>query len=296
MKITKKLLLVDADGLVYHSSRETLEESIQVINDKIQNMYDKTEATHSAFFISQGRYFRHGISADYKQSRGKYQTQLKWLKTLKSYLIEQYNAQSMQNVEADDLVAYWYYKKLYWAKFTNPHSNSIWMLSDKKEDADEVEDVSVILSSPDKDLLQSIEGNHFNYSYKLVDKDNPESVEKGWWVDTSKDKAEQFRWIQMLMGDNTDGIRGVPGTGIKGAEKIIEAIYSSNTPQYYPEEILSRYISHYHSVSKGIYEFQKNYRLLHLLNTDEDYLQEVGELPKLLIANTIKKPEILEYT
>lgn len=93
--------------------------------------------------------------------------------------------------------------------------------------------------------------------------------------------------------DNTDGVQGVPGIGVKGAEKILFELGLSSAPPHLPEHVLSRYISHYRSVSKGIYEFQKNYRLLHLLNTDEDYLREVGELPPFPIINEIKPKEII---
>ena len=262
-----KLLLIDADGLVYHSSRETLEESIQVLNDKIQNMYDETGATHANFFISQGKYFRHSIFPDYKKSRGNTRSELKWIRTLKNYLIEGYNALSMNMVEADDLVAYW--NKNY------------------------SKDVKTIICSPDKDLLHSIEGTHFNYSYKLMDKENPESVIKGWWVTTTEEEANTFKNIQLLMGDSTDGITGIPGVGIKGAEKFIQE--TSVNSEFLPERILSKYISYYHSVSQGIYEFQKNYRLLHLLTTNEDFMQEIGELPLELVANIIKKEETEYY-
>ena len=290
--IKQKLVIIDADGLVYHSSKETLEESIQVLNEKIQNIYDKTEATYSIFLISKGKYFRHAISNNsYKASRGKYTSSLKYLKSLKAYLEEEYNAQYMIGVEADDLCALYMARKWYYAKFTNPHSDSHWMLTDNIEGCNESLEIDVVLAAVDKDLLKSIVGTHFNYSYRLEDKTKPESVEKGWWVTTGKRDAEIFQWTQMLMGDATDGITGIPGIGIKGAEKII--LECELAGKYLPEYILSRYVSHYHSVSKGVYEFQKNYRLLHLLNTDADFIQETGELPKFPIINKIKPIEII---
>lgn len=280
----QKLVIVDADGLVYHSSRETLEESIQILNDKIQNIYDKTEATHSIFFISQGRYFRHGISPDYKKSRGNTKSPLKWLQTLKMYLKEAYNANSMNLVEADDLVAYWSQRDFLLVG-NIPCSMPI-------EDFDEgtkIEPLDTLMCSPDKDLLQSIEGVHFNYSYKLVDKTKPESVEKGWWVTTNKEEAEKFQWIQMLMGDATDGITGIPGVGIVGATKIL------TNYDAYDTSVFDKYLDYY-GTSQGIYEFQKNYRLLHLLSTDADFIQEIGELPVFPIINEIKPKEIIvEY-
>ena len=97
----------------------------------------------------------------------------------------------------------------------------------------------------------------------------------------------------MLMGDATDGITGIPGIGVKGAEKILFELGLSSAPPHLSEHVLSRYISYYHSVSQGIYEFQKNYRLLHLLSTEEDYLREIGELPTFPIVNEIKPKEII---
>ena len=71
--MVKILSLIDSDGLIYHSSRNTLEESILTLNEKIQNIYEKTQCTHAAFFISKGKYFRHEISnGTYKSNRNKY--------------------------------------------------------------------------------------------------------------------------------------------------------------------------------------------------------------------------------
>lgn len=271
----KVLVLIDADGLTYASSKNTLEESIQVLNDKIQNIYEKTGATHAAFFISKGKYFRHNVSSDYKLSRGKYPTKLLWLKTLKAYLEENYQANSMHLVESDDLCNFWFNNSI----FTDTGVFSSQYVSDKSEEI-----MNKILVSPDKDLLNSIpimfnSKGHFNYTYKLEEKNNPESVIKGWWIKTSEYDAEYFRWLQLLMGDATDGISGLSGIGIKRAEEMLNWAVDNNRD--FPEYVLTRYISHYPSVSKGIYEFQKNYRLLHLLENNSDFMQEIGELPQL---------------
>ena len=273
----KVLALIDADGIAYHSSKETLEESIQVLNDKIQNIYEKTGATHAAFFISKGRYFRHNISQEYKLSRGKYPTKLLWLKTLKAYLEENYQANSMHLVESDDLCAYYMNKKNCLVDISTCETPEDMPYALIYNNAEYFK--NIILASPDKDLLQSIEGKHFNYTYKLEEKNNPESVIKGWWVETSEKEAEYFRWLQLLMGDATDGISGLSGIGIKRAEEMLNWAVDNNRD--FPEYVLTRYISHHHSVSQGIYEFQKNYRLLHLLENNSDFMQEIGELPQL---------------
>lgn len=295
----EKLVIIDADSLCYTSSRDTLEESIVVLNEKIQNIYDKTEATHSIFLISKGRYFRHDVFPAYKQNRGKYTSTLRFIKTLKSYLEENYNAYWMKGAEADDIAA-WLMNQLICSdtirietKGTFESINCI--LQEKGNSPIEFSQIDCVLAAVDKDLLKSIVGTHFNYSYALEDKTNPESVIKGWWVTTSNTDVETFTWTQMLMGDATDGITGIPGIGVKGAEKILFELGLSSAPPQLPEYILSRYISHYRSVSQGIYEFQKNYRLLHLLNSDQDFIQEIGELPTFPIVNSVTKEIKTDY-
>ena len=101
------LVLIDADGLIYHSSKDLLQQSIEILDEKINNILLQTQANEYILFISEGRYFRSDISEDYKSNRKKHPSQLKWLKTLKNYLKEQWGAFSMQSVESDDLCAYY---------------------------------------------------------------------------------------------------------------------------------------------------------------------------------------------
>ena len=139
--------------------------------------------------------------------------------------------------------------------------------------------VDTILVSPDKDLLESIGGSHFNYSYKLLDKTNPDSLIKGWWVVTSKEEAELFKLYQLIAGDTSDGVKGIEGKGKKFFEKLEEKSI---------QNVLVQYIKQY-GEAKGIYEFQKNYRLLYLLSTNEDFFREVGYIPENLIVDKIVK-------
>ena len=138
----------------------------------------------------------------------------------------------------------------------------------------EFESMEKVLCAVDKDLLQSIPGKHFNYTYKLGGKYNPNSVIKGWWVETSEAESDDFKRMQVVVGDVTDGVSVLKGKGIKFYEKISKEI----KPSY--GELLQLYCVEY-GQAQGIFEFQKNYRLLHLLNTDEDFEREIGQLPEL---------------
>ena len=91
------------------------------------------------------------------------------------------------------------------------------------------------------------------------------------------------------MRDNSDGVDALKGIGPKKAQKIIDNWENDSIEGY----ILNRYIEYYNDASKAIYEFQKNYRLLHMLSTDEDMLREVGYIPSLPeFQKVIKQEEV----
>lgn len=282
-----KLALIDADGLTYHSLRDSLQESLSVIDEKILNIFEKTEATHYILFISQGKYFRHNLFPEYKLSREKYRNNpsSKWVKVLKQYLIANWNAQWMDNVEADDLVAYWKNKSIYFhPEESNFDTNN--MCWDKvDENAQLVSDK--IICSPDKDLLQSISGKHFNYSYKLEDKTDLNSVVKGWWVETTVNNASFFTWEQMVCGDTADGVKCLFGKGKAWVDKN----FTGKSLKEVQHLVFDEYMQEY-STEKGIYEFQKNYRLLHMLDCDEDFMREVGKLPNFPEIQPINKQSV----
>ncbi|NLI41609.1 MAG: hypothetical protein GX421_10595 [Caldisericales bacterium] len=274
-----KLAIIDGDALTYHSSKDSIHESIEIIDEKIQNIFIQTGATHYVLFISNSPYFRHKISPDYKSNRNKYKSPLKWLKTLKKYLIEQWGAQSMDLVESDDLCAYWMNKDLCIADDGKIEPREVFVdaldyCAVENLPQFEFESIEKVLCAVDKDLLQSIPGKHFNYTYKLGGKYNPNSVIKGWWVETSEAESDDFKRMQVVVGDVTDGVSGLKDKGIKFYEKISKEI----KPSY--GELLQLYCVEY-GQAQGIFEFQKNYRLLHLLDTDEDFYREIGELPEL---------------
>lgn len=300
-----KLAIIDVDGLFYHSATTTMESSIQKFQEKFQNILDKTQCTHYIGFYSNGRYFRHNIDPEYKGNRKK-SIPPKYLRALKFWAIAEYGFQYMDKVEADDLCAYWMnqpirfgpgykesfpYKTVFEENFHLKGS----LIDKNGEKMEKI--VEKVLCSPDKDLLYSIKGRHFNYSYKLTDeskqakKDDKEyrikddDTIKGWWIKTSDDKIEEFVKSQMIIGDAADHIKGIEGKGLKYWEGILN--------EYLPywSEILDEYTIKY-GLSQGIYNFQRNYRLLHLLDCDDDFIREIGKLPEFPIITEITKETI----
>ena len=78
---------------------------------------------------------------------------------------------------------------------------------------------------------------------------------------------------------------GLRGKGIKYWQKLFDSGYANW------ERIFGEYIQHHKSISVAISEFNKNYKLLHLLDSDSDFLREVGYLPEFKYY-AINKPVI----
>jgi len=110
-----------------------------------------------------------------------------------------------------------------------------------------------IICSIDKDLKQ-IPGWHWNLDKKTLTFVTPE-------------KAEYYFWIQMLMGDSTDNITGIPGVGIKSAEKLL----NEHSVEKYPEIVFNAY-THYYGVQQGASEFIATYLQVKLLEDEKQLI------------------------
>lgn len=275
--MSKNLAIIDADSIAYLGGKEdSLEQILEKVDYKIQEILTETKADYYVLLVSKGKYFRHEISKSKEAPEGSYKanrtyTTQPWVETIKEYLIVKYKAVWYPNLEADDIVTWLINKPIYWAKFTNPHSDSFWMISDKKEGADEFEEINKILVAKDKDLLYSIPGKHLNFSKKLSS-----GLYGMEWVETSINNAPFFIWEQMVCNDNGDNIKGLYRKGKAWCDKN----FAGKSLKEVQHIVFDEYISEY-GTEKGIYELQKNYRLLHMLDTDEDMLREVDYIPQL---------------
>lgn len=103
-----------------------------------------------------------------------------------------------------------------------------------------------IICSTDKDLDQ-IPGNHYNISKAIP-----------YYI--SEEEAHRKLWLQVLTGDSTDNIVGLPGCGPKGAEKILEG---RSIPEV-PHAVLNAFMEKL-GETNGLMYFSESYRLVKLL-------------------------------
>ena len=118
--------------------------------------------------------------------------------------------------------------------------------------------LKTVICSPDKDVLYQNKGIHYNYG-------KAESI----LVD--ENEALTFLWKQMLMGDSTDGIVGIPKVGPKTADKWLEPLLPNEMPTY----VLNKYIEFF-GQAVGITKFAETFKLVYMLKTDDDVLRETG--------------------
>lgn len=136
-----------------------------------------------------------------------------------------------------------------------------------------------IICSPDKDVLKQLEGKHFDYG----------KVE---FIKTTKEEAHKFLLMQILMGDSTDGVPGIPKVGEKTAYKWVE-----ENPTF--SMVLEKYQEKF-GIQEGILKFAETFNLVYLLKesieanqyidepkTDEEWLNalQINELAQVIQVN-----------
>ena len=243
----EKIALIDADSLIYFEmGKPTLEEALEGIDSRINQMLIETKATYYAGFLTSGKCFRYDVakSRPYKGNR-KYGDKPIIFPAIKEYLRQKWGCISIPELEADDLVSI-------------HHNNE-----------------NTLICSPDKDVLYQNPGTHYNYGKAEI-------------IETTDVEAEIFLWKQMLMGDSTDGIQGIPNIGPKKADMLLYDIPIPDIPAF----VLNKYIEKFGN-SEGICKFVETFKLVYILKTKEDVLRETDlELEPLKIYS-IEEEQII---
>lgn len=109
------------------------------------------------------------------------------------------------------------------------------------------QDDNTIICTIDKDLDQ-VPGWHYDFVKNNKYYITPQEAD--WWF-----------WMQMLMGDTVDNIKGIKGIGPKKAEKLLDV-----SKDYY-ETVSSKYAEEY-GEKEGYVQFRKNLRLVEILKEE----------------------------
>ena len=243
----KKTALIDGDSLIYYElNKPTLEEALESLDGRLHQMFEQTESTHYAGFLTAGKCFRYAAAKTkpYKGNR-KYGNKPIIFSALKEYLRQEWNFISIPELEADDLVSIYH----------NPEET--------------------VICSPDKDVLYQNIGVHYNYG----------KAEK---IVMDETDSTHFLWKQMLMGDSTDGIQGIPKVGAKTADAWLKNINTDKMPTF----VLNKYIEKF-GYAAGISKFAETFKLVYILKDRSDVRRELDMELNPLISYEIKKQDDL---
>lgn len=245
----EKIALIDGDSLLYYEmGKSTLEEAMESLDIRIEQILNFAGTTKYVGFLTLSRCFRYDVAKTrpYKYNRKGGTPKPPIFYALKEYIKQNWGFYGVQGLEADDLVA---------------------MHADYQ---------NTVICSPDKDVLKQLPGLHFNYG-------------KMEFVTTTHDDAYKFLCMQILMGDSTDGIPGIPKVGPKTAEKWVNEDASLTM-------VLEKYIEKF-DIQEGIHKFAETFNLVYLLRSfEEANNMGVEEIPVLEVIdakdrNTIKEDD-----
>lgn len=186
--------LIDADSIVYivgwnFKDEEAFAAQVieQACDDFIQSILTLTQAEQYVGVFSAKHCFRHEIYK-YKPYKGSRPSAadfiVKWKPVIEAHLITKWGFYKSPNLEADDVVV---------------------ALAATAEPEDQM-----VICSPDKDLRQ-MAGFHFDYR-----------VNTGGIQTVSANEALMNFWTQVLTGDTSDNIAGIPKMGEVKAKKLFE--------------------------------------------------------------------------
>jgi len=181
----------DSYELVDEMWTEPLANVLHTVKKRIESILENTRATSFRGFLTGGDQFRKEIYPAYKANRKS--PRPVYYDEIREYMITQHGAEVIDVYEADDALA-----------------------TCQKD--------TTVICTIDKDLLQ-VPGTHYNY-----DTGEHIEVEGFGTLALSKDKKTlkgtglKFYHAQMLMGDGTDNIKGVPKMGPKGTYDLLNRV------------------------------------------------------------------------
>lgn len=203
--------LIDADSLVYivgwnYREMGTEEEVKRSCDTFLTDIMTMTRADDYVGAFSDKKCFRHRLYKYnvYKGSRPpKPDWLIQWEPIIKDHYANKHGFITIPDLEADDICS------------------ALAVLAQK-------EGKPFIICSPDKDMKQ-IWGLHYDYRGKT---DETGTVLSGQVLEISPEQAHKNFWMQMMIGDGTDNIAGVPGLGEVKAKKVLDEaldpfVYSS---------------------------------------------------------------------
>jgi len=165
-----------------------LDLALEKVRHEINTILNDTTCLDFELHFTSGKNFRYKIDRNYKNNR-KGRTPA-YLNDLKQVVAEYYSAKAYihTEIEADDMVV---------------------ALATKYP-------TKYLVVAVDKDILKNVVGTHYNYYRSYIHNIEPH------FIVTTKDEAMKYPYVQVLQGDTSDGIKGIPRIGKVTVKKLLD--------------------------------------------------------------------------
>jgi len=218
--------LIDADGIIHRAAwKRSIPEAKEKCDEEMKEIIVGSYCDKYLTAVKGDNNFRAELYPEYKGHRTRTQEEADVLEALIVHLINNWGAKRAHGFEADDLVVHWREKVL--AKGNLP-----------------------VICSNDKDLL-TVPGTHYRTKERCI-------------VYRTHEEAEEFFNLQLIMGDPTDKIPGIPGLGPVKAKALLENVPIRDQRQV----VIDTYKLHMGDNWKDYLELQGN--LLYIRRSPDD--------------------------
>lgn len=228
--------------------RKFLEKTWKILQKDLRTLLEEVYCVDYIMAVKGDDNYRNMMYPDYKLNRHKDPNKQNiFVPTLRKLLVMEDLAVEAHGFEADDLIR-------------------IWAEQCKKHDID------YIICSIDKDL-KCIPGKHWGMKKKEMEI-------------VSEAAALKHYYYQLLKGDSTDNIPGVPGVGEKTAVKLLATL---STEQEYQECVVEQYMLVYGDNWEEWLLF--NGKMIHLMKDPNDYFT-LKDWPVVQALREMKKESV----
>ena len=258
--------IIDGDSIPYAyawmfkdkdpSNKKDLEDARSAVQSGLYNTLRETKANYYVGMLAGGKCFRYDCDPDYKGNRGtKTDSYALWGEVIKQILVDDhkfYRLDQSCTLEVDDAVGICntYFKRKKWKP---------------------------IIVAVDKDILQ-LKANHYN----PVRKSSISITSLGGITKTKKGKkniitayGDYLIASQMITGDSTDNIKGIPKSG---PIKAYNTLVGCETPYSMFRRVVELYKKYYDTSWKE--EIKKTYTLIKILETAKEGRKYGFKVPK----------------
>lgn len=237
------IALIDGDLISYRCSASAEHDEQDVAESRahllIERILHEVNATDFELYLGGSNNFRYKIYPEYKGNRT--QPKPRWLEQVREYLVRQYKAQIVNDIEVDDKLG------IQQTKYQ----------------------LESIICSLDKDLLQ-IPGRHFSWEIQGTSSTGNVWSRPAITRFISPFDATRNFYKQLILGDQSDNIPGFDGKLRSSLPKFIEKLQEPIDDLMLPVEMFDYVCSLYEKNSLD-HTIERNAQLLWILKEEEGY-------------------------